>query len=112
MKILLSTTVFRAAVASALLLGLGSADVSAQPKKGKPAPLGMGAIQNAEKVTGKKMTSAQKSQIMAAARTRESNIDKARKAEWKKFRMRVAQTMGMSLAQMEAKEKAARAKKR
>ena len=99
---------------SAILLGIALtmllSGASAAPPKSKKVPLGVPAIQNAERVTGKKLSTAQKAAIMKAARTREDNIRKAHQAEWKKFRALVAKTVGLSLAQMEAKEKATYAK--
>ena len=102
----------------ALLALGGTCSAGAQSKR--PAKngggLGMGAIRTVESATGKKLSAAQKAQIVAAAREREKNIAAARKQAhdkyWKVFRARVAKAAGMSLAQLEAKQKAARAKQK
>ena len=82
----------------------------AAPKKEAKAP-GVFAIQSVERATGKKLTSAQKAQITQAAKERDAAIAKVRKAEMKKFRAKVAKAAGLSLSQLEAKEKAARGAK-
>ena len=93
-------------LAPAILSLLALPSLAAAPKK--PEPLGTGAIRQVEKATGKKLSASQKGQIMAAARQREAEIKKARDAAWVRFRSRVAKASGMSLAQLQAKQKAAR----
>lgn len=100
--------VVRLGIAGALLsLPIGAL---AAPKK-EVKPPGWFAIQGVERATGKKLTSAQKAQITQAARERDAAIAKVRKAEGRKFRGKVAKTIGLSLSQLEAKEKAARGAK-
>ena len=95
-------------LAPAALVLLSLPVLAAAPKKREP--LGTGAIRAAEKAAGKKMSATQKSQIMAAARERETDIKKAREAAWKKFRLRVAKVAGISSARIQAKPKVAGSK--
>lgn len=98
----------RLTVLGATLCALAAAS-EAQPKK-KGAALGLGAIKGAEAALGKKLTATQKTAIISAAKAREKANDDAKKKNMTAFRAKLAKIVGLSLAQLEAKEKAARAK--
>lgn len=101
---------FRLAILSAALpatLILGTLTSNAQPPAGAKAPRRGAALKHAEELLGKPLTPAQKSAIKAAQKERAE----AMKPIQDKFKAKVAKALGMTVAQLEAKEKSLRQKK-
>ncbi len=105
-RILVST--LKVALLSASLLTLSASNGLAQPKPKKASGLGIPAINSTERALGKKLTAGQKTQIINAAKAREKANGAAQKKNMAAFRVQLAKIAGVSLKQLEAKEKAAK----
>ncbi|RYX82048.1 hypothetical protein EON83_21300 [bacterium] len=107
------STFFRIAILSAVALSVSTFSAQAAPAAkaggaaGQKGPKRVTAVKHAELINGKPLTDAQKTAIRAAQKARMDAI----KPIQEKYKASVAKALGITVAQLEAKDKALRAKK-